>query len=88
MLILPSYTPLQSEFVDAMRNMADGPATEHGEYFLMALAERRDVNTLLYGDYILVLLLTLDRIKSLTATAPIMFLKLIGKPHAVMPSLC
>ena len=51
-LILPSYTPLPAEFVDAMRNMAsapDGAATEQGEYFLMAIAERRDVSTLLDG---------------------------------------
>ena len=63
MLILPSYTPLQSEFVDAMRNTwasaPDGPATEQGEYFLMAIAERRAVSTLHDGDYILVPLLTL-----------------------------
>jgi hypothetical protein len=62
MLILPSYVPLQAEFVDAMRNMAsapDGPATEQGEYFLMALAERRAVSTLQDGDYIIVPLFTL-----------------------------
>lgn len=48
MLILPSYTPLQSEFVDAMRNMAsapDGPATEQGEYFLMAIADHKSMGT-------------------------------------------
>ena len=95
-LILPSYTPLPAEFVDAMRNMAsapDGTATEQGEYFLMAIAERRDVSTLLDGDYIVVPLLTLaqDQVADPTfmATAPIMFLKLVGTPHAVMTySLC
>jgi hypothetical protein len=66
MLILPSYAPLQAEFVDAMRNMAsapDGPATEQGEYFLMALAERRAVSTLQDGDYIIVPLLTLVQLR-------------------------
>ena len=92
MLILPSYTPLQSEFVDAMRNTwasaPDGPATEQGEYFLMAIAERRAVSTLHDGDYILVPLLTLaqDEVADPTfmATVPIMFLKLVETPHAVM----
>ena len=90
-LILPSYIPLPAEFVDAMRNMASAPngaATEQGGYFLMAIAERRDVSTLLDGDYIVVPLLTLaqDQVAYPTfmATAPIMFLKLVGIPHAVM----
>ena len=74
-----------------MRNMAsapDGAATEQGEYFLMAIAERRDVSTLLDGDYVVVPLLILaqDQVADPTvmATAPIMFLKLVGTPRAVM----
>ena len=95
-LILPAYNLLQSEFVAAMRNMAaapDGPVTEQGEYFLTALAERRAVSTLEDGDYILVPLLSLEQgavaDSTVMATAPIMFLKLVGTPHAVMTySVC
>ena len=54
----------------------------------MAIAERRDVSTLLDGDYIVVPLLILaqDQVADPTfmATAPIIFLKLVGTPHAVM----
>jgi hypothetical protein len=96
MLVLPSYTPLQAEFVDAMRNMAAAPVgtvTEQGEYFLTALAERRAVSALQDGDYILVPLVALAEGEvanpTFMATAPIVFLKLVGTPHAVMTySVC
>jgi hypothetical protein len=76
-----------------MASAPDGPATEQGEYFLMALAERRAVSTLQDGDYIIVPLLTLGQGEvanpTFMATAPIMFLKLVGTPHAVMTySVC
>ena len=70
-----------------MRNMTsapDGPATEQGECFVMALAERRDVNTLHDGDYILVPLLTLaqDQVADSTfmVTPLLCFSNWLGRP--------
>ena len=90
-LVLPVYHQLQAEYIDATRKMSEaaaGPATEQGEYFLMAIAEQKDFATLVDGDFILVPLVTLeiDQVANahFMASAPIMFLKLVGVPHAVM----
>ena len=90
-LVLPAYEQLQAEYVSSMRNMAEaaaGPATEQGEYFLMAIAEQKEMAVLVDGDFIVVPLVTMavDQIADahFMASAPIMFLKLIGVPHAVM----
>ena len=91
MLVMPVYTLLQPTFSETMQGMAETmevPTTEIGEYFLMAIAERKASSEILEADFIVVPLVALDSDQTadatFLATAPIMFLKVVGVPQTFM----
>ena len=88
MLVMSVYTLLQSTFSETMRRLVetlDVPITEAGEHFLMAIAERKASSEIQDADYSVVPLVALDgdRMADSTflATAPLMFLKVVGVPR-------